>query len=97
MPFTCSKCFSVPCICTQRDMQAKVDALDFRQHTCGECAWALRKDGFGNILFCRRVSWNPTPTHPDLQWSGLGEVFADTPACPAYVPRTLEASDAKAE
>lgn len=65
----------------------KEQPSDFRDHTCGECAWELNG-------FCRRNSWGIVYPQVCLgnnnSWCEPGymsDVAKDAPACPAYVPK----------
>lgn len=75
------------CPSCEQERKAKRDNhIDFRAHTCDECAWVTK----GVLPYCRRVSWNCIPTRNDVQYSGHGLLDPKEPACPAYIPREAQ-------
>lgn len=60
----------------------EVQPRSFDGRTCGECAWICEGADSG---LCRRVAWRDRWTTQDPL--PIGNVYSDTPACPAFVPR----------
>lgn len=59
---------------------ARIAANDFRAHTCGECAWAARRQ--------RNDGWN-VEQFLTCRYSSC-KVFQTDKACPAYHPREAQ-------
>ena len=76
------------CPSCEQERKAKRDNhIDFRAHTCGECAWAYVWAGKQENFTCRRTGWMNSET-------GDGHSVSMS-ACPAFVPSKVENHNVK--
>jgi hypothetical protein len=79
-----------PCDSTGNPIEpetAAPPAPTWQTETCGTCGWLL----VGDSNYCRNSTWGTLHTEINgnqRSYYALGRVGKDTPACPAYVPRS---------